>query len=335
MAELSRQDFEQIARAQRSLLAYRQSADQAVLAEVVRDISGLLGSDHAGACISHDADFSILSLGIGPQFENWMSGNFLDHDIDGYIRMRDPQFEAFNRARRQMGSGVYSDRDMVDRSQLEASRFHREAFIPAGLNHTVGMAVRLPIGEAAIVMGFDDPAHPGFASDRSLAILELLYPAFCMALELAQRRESELTMLRRAIGELPVAAVLLADDRELLAENGPHSRAMLRADAEGPALLSLPGPTLVDGRRTTYLLAPDVRRDDGLPHRPDASRALTARQAQVARLLASGHTDKQVARELGISPHTARSHAENILRRLGISSRSAVLSALLANHLLR
>jgi DNA-binding response OmpR family regulator len=51
---------------------------------------------------------------------------------------------------------------------------------------------------------------------------------------------------------------------------------------------------------------------------------LTPRQLEVARLLAEGLTNGEIAETLGTSYYTARNHAEQVLRRLGVASRAAV-----------
>jgi DNA-binding CsgD family transcriptional regulator len=45
---------------------------------------------------------------------------------------------------------------------------------------------------------------------------------------------------------------------------------------------------------------------------------LTAREAQVLRLLASGCTYSQAADRLGISPHTITTHIKNLYRKLQV-----------------
>jgi DNA-binding NarL/FixJ family response regulator len=56
--------------------------------------------------------------------------------------------------------------------------------------------------------------------------------------------------------------------------------------------------------------------------RDDSISALTSRELDVLRLVASGEPNKQIAAELGISERTARTHVSRILRKLGLSSRT-------------
>jgi DNA-binding CsgD family transcriptional regulator len=50
---------------------------------------------------------------------------------------------------------------------------------------------------------------------------------------------------------------------------------------------------------------------------------LTAREAEVLRLVAAGQTNRQIAAALGISDHTVRRHLQNVFARLGVPSRAA------------
>jgi DNA-binding NarL/FixJ family response regulator len=56
--------------------------------------------------------------------------------------------------------------------------------------------------------------------------------------------------------------------------------------------------------------------------------ALTPREREVALLIADGLTNTELARRLYISPRTAAVHVSNILRKLGVSSRTEVRSHL-------
>jgi non-specific serine/threonine protein kinase len=54
------------------------------------------------------------------------------------------------------------------------------------------------------------------------------------------------------------------------------------------------------------------------------SAPLTAREMQVARLVAQGRSNKQIAAQLVISQRTAEGHVEKILIKLGFTSRAQV-----------
>jgi DNA-binding CsgD family transcriptional regulator len=56
------------------------------------------------------------------------------------------------------------------------------------------------------------------------------------------------------------------------------------------------------------------------------TRQLTRRQCQLLSLLATGLTNRQIARQLGLSEHTVRKHIENIYERLHVNSRTAAVS---------
>ena len=69
-------------------------------------------------------------------------------------------------------------------------------------------------------------------------------------------------------------------------------------------------------------------RNDGANKEPCSS-GLTAREKQVLTLIARGHTYKEVAEKLSVSPHTIPGHIKAIYRKLEVRSRSgAVFEAL-------
>jgi DNA-binding CsgD family transcriptional regulator len=70
--------------------------------------------------------------------------------------------------------------------------------------------------------------------------------------------------------------------------------------------------------------APDARRAAALlAERGGLPRGLTAREAEVLRLIAAGKTNREVAAELVISEHTVARHLQNMFAKLGVSSRAA------------
>lgn len=68
----------------------------------------------------------------------------------------------------------------------------------------------------------------------------------------------------------------------------------------------------------------------GAPRGPDGAPLLTARQANVLRLVAAGQPDRHIARSLGISTRTVHAHLRNVYRALGVSSRTEALARLRA-----
>jgi DNA-binding CsgD family transcriptional regulator len=60
----------------------------------------------------------------------------------------------------------------------------------------------------------------------------------------------------------------------------------------------------------------------------EATPLLTPREREVAQLVADGLTNAELAKRLYISPRTAAVHVSNILRKLGVASRTDVAGAL-------
>jgi DNA-binding CsgD family transcriptional regulator len=78
-------------------------------------------------------------------------------------------------------------------------------------------------------------------------------------------------------------------------------------------------------RRELMATGETVRKRTG----PGASDdALTAQEAQVARLAAEGHTNPEIGAQLFISPRTVEYHLAKVFTKLGITSRRQVRDAL-------
>jgi non-specific serine/threonine protein kinase len=86
-------------------------------------------------------------------------------------------------------------------------------------------------------------------------------------------------------------------------------------DALGYALQQPPSPS-----------QPPARAAPGTPTRapPGPAAPLSPRELQVARLVAGGRSNKEIAAELVISQRTAENHVEHILTKLGFTSRAQV-----------
>lgn len=60
---------------------------------------------------------------------------------------------------------------------------------------------------------------------------------------------------------------------------------------------------------------------------------LTAREAEILRLIAAGMTNRQAADRLSVSVRTVDAHLRSIYGKLGVKSRSAATRFALDNHL--
>lgn len=60
-------------------------------------------------------------------------------------------------------------------------------------------------------------------------------------------------------------------------------------------------------------------------HRSLTQDALSAREVEVLRLIALGHTSVEIARKLHLSPRTVETHRANIHRKLGLSTRAELV----------
>lgn len=59
------------------------------------------------------------------------------------------------------------------------------------------------------------------------------------------------------------------------------------------------------------------------PAGPNPLAALTDREREVLSLLAQGHTNRQIAEVLTITPNTVKKHVDHVLQKLGVSTRAA------------
>lgn len=67
---------------------------------------------------------------------------------------------------------------------------------------------------------------------------------------------------------------------------------------------------------------------DRLAHAGQATDRLSPREREVVAQLAAGHTSKEIARLLGLSPRTVDMHRARLLRKFGVRSTAQLLAAL-------
>ncbi len=143
------------------------------------------------------------------------------------------------------------------------------------------------------------------------------------AVEHAARLWGAAVALREAIG-VPVPAVDLPHHRRYLSVLADHpDRAVAAARSAGremPLDLAI-AEALVHG-----LPAATPPPLDSRPPPPAAFPNLTAREREVLRLLATGHSNQTIADALFISLPTVKGHVSSILAKLGADSRTAAVS---------
>jgi HD-GYP domain-containing protein (c-di-GMP phosphodiesterase class II)/DNA-binding CsgD family transcriptional regulator len=120
-------------------------------------------------------------------------------------------------------------------------------------------------------------------------------------------------------GALPASARLLAaaDCYQALLEPRPHRPACSPAECEAELRREVPAGRL-DGDAVNACSPRPVIACGGAA----SAGGLTPREVEVLRLLARGSASKQIARELVISPKTARNHIEHIYQKTGARTRA-------------
>lgn len=117
------------------------------------------------------------------------------------------------------------------------------------------------------------------------------------------------------------------------------ARRALEAGAKGYVLKRAAGEELVDAIRAVTAGGTHLSRDIDTALAEPAAQAnpsseLTARETEVLRLIARGHTNAEVARELHLSVRTVETHRTRIQQKLGLSSRPELVRYALVNDLI-
>ncbi len=137
-------------------------------------------------------------------------------------------------------------------------------------------------------------------------------PRRVIALGVTREREAAGAGAEGAGGAAPVARpgeateVVLNGRRYLMVPIDPEPGPAGRADAPAPV-----GPAATGSLRA-------------LP-RPGPASLLTARELQIAALVAEGLVNKQIAAELSISEWTVSTHLRRIFAKLGVDTRAAMV----------
>ena len=128
----------------------------------------------------------------------------------------------------------------------------------------------------------------------------------------------------------PAIAVLILSAYD----DDPFVFALLEAGAAGYLLKSIRGCELIDAVRAVHagesVLHPSIARKvlnrfvpaPGKPKRQELSEVLSERETEVLKLAARGLSNRDIASELCLSPHTVEAHLLHIFNKLQVSSRT-------------
>jgi pimeloyl-ACP methyl ester carboxylesterase len=188
----------------------------------------------------------------------------------------------------------------------------------ASRTHVLGLlATHWGLGSDVLTELFAPDADPG--TRRVLAQYQRAAssPQTAVALlELAYRLD-----VSEPLPRVQAPTLVLHRDQDRAA---PRSQSRLLAERiPGAQRIELPGRSHLPAMGDSRAVIDQVRRFLGLRRlRAAAPIGLTARQAEVAALVAQGMTNREIAERLHISERSAESHLERIRLRLGLRSRS-------------
>lgn len=176
---------------------------------------------------------------------------------------------------------------------------------------------------------FEVVGEAGDGLDAVAAAIRLRPDLILMDLDMPECDGIEAT--RRIKRRLPLATIVIlagkVDEEKLVAATLAGATGYLTKTITSVVLLDLlrrhsQAPAKLDSPLTRFSLSEYHRLRD-LPH--SAPRIpLSPREREVLTVLALGATDREIARDLHISVHTAKRHVSSILTKMGVSSRYAI-----------
>ena len=176
--KLTQDTLAEITRLQDALLSPNIVANTSRVEAILVAIRRLIGAQRSFAFYQDGARPAFIADGVGPQIMAYVERVFIGVDRDGNYLMTDKALQDINQRRRQMGAGVHHEARLQNRALIEEAAYFREAFVPAGMVHVIGMSTPLPVGEAVFAFGFASAEDKGFTGERSVQLLSLLLPAF-------------------------------------------------------------------------------------------------------------------------------------------------------------
>ncbi len=167
-------------------------------------------------------------------------------------------------------------------------------------------AIILEVAEySALLRLVEDSRHP------TLLILDLVFPGFDGA--------NSISYLRQKYSQSAIIVISMNEDPQT-------ARAMLAAGANGyisksafPEQIQKAIADVLEGE-VVMLLEAQPETDF---QKPDVTLGLSPRHIDLLTRLGQGRSNKEIARELDISPFTVRAHMSALFRKLGVSNRAS------------
>jgi HD-GYP domain-containing protein (c-di-GMP phosphodiesterase class II) len=161
--------------------------------------------------------------------------------------------------------------------------------------------------------------HP-YMTERMLRQSAVLAPLGALAVQHRERLDGSgyPRGLTGAAIERPARILGAADAYQAMREPRPHRPELSPSDAAAALRADVKAQRL-DADAVEAVLGAAGHR---VPRRREGPAGLTAREVEVLRLLARGLSNKEIARQLVISPKTAGNHIEHIYAKIGASTRA-------------
>jgi DNA-binding NarL/FixJ family response regulator len=136
--------------------------------------------------------------------------------------------------------------------------------------------------------------------------------------------------------EIGIVMLTAYDDRHFVVEAvraGARGYVLKARDAEHltQTVRLVAGGNMVIDPQLVVVLADEL---NVAKHRERNAQSLTEREIEILQLLAFGHTNRDIAEKLFISPDTVKTHLEHIYQKLGASDRTAAVAEALRRRLI-
>ncbi len=151
-----------------------------------------------------------------------------------------------------------------------------------------------------------------------LVVIDLFFPGF--------EYKTDLLPLRQKLPLTPIVVISMLRDSTAIRGIMDAGINAFISKAVKPESISAAIVEVMDGETVVLRASSSVGSAGEDNPQQDPLARLSPRQLDVLRLIARGQSNKEIARELELSPYTVRIHVSAMLKALGVSSRAAAAS---------